>query len=189
MDISKEETDGNVDRETSEEEEGQQEEEEEVEDERMESEAEAVLDEDMDENESDSDDDEVNADEAEVQSLQALLRGNPYDYASHTALINKLREMENERYRLQDARQNMSNAYPLSPELWLSWIRDEIKLVTMAEERAEVTQLCERAVEDYICKFLLQEPRAWGSRCFNRLFATSQYGFFSCRSVAGILAI
>lgn len=140
MDTSKEETDAR--------------DEEEVEEERTESEEESET--RMDENEeSDDSDNEVDPDEAEVNALQARLRENPYDYASHVALISKLQEMGNERYRLQDARQNMSNMYPLSPELWLSWIRDEMKLATTAEEKMEVTQLCERAIEDYVCKLRL----------------------------------
>jgi len=142
-----------------------------VEEEKM-SEAEEERDEGTDENESDSDDDDVDPDEAEVISLQALLRQNPYDYASHVALINKLQEMENERYRLQDARQNMSNAYPLTPELWLSWMRDEMKLANTAEERDEVTQLCERAVEDYVCKASLQF-----TRIINLRFFVSEYDY------------
>ncbi|EZA54025.1 hypothetical protein DMN91_000267 [Ooceraea biroi] len=143
MDVSMEETDETARQENSD-----------VEEETIETEARAESNEEMDEeNESDSDevdDDEVDADEAEVNSLQALLRKNPYDYTSHTALIKKLQEMGNERYRLLDARQNMSNAYPLSPELWLSWIRDEIELALTDEDKVEITQLCERAVEDYV---------------------------------------
>jgi hypothetical protein len=43
------------------------------------------------------------------------------------------------------------------PELWLSWLRDEIKLVSSEAERKKVIQLFERAVKDYlgkICKVL-----------------------------------
>lgn len=90
-------------------------------------------------------------DEAEAKALEASLTKNPYDYASHVALIGKLHKM-GELDRLRVARENMSNVYPLSPELWLSWMRDEIKLATTAEQRAEVVKLCERAVKDYLCK-------------------------------------
>lgn len=99
---------------------------------------------------SDSSDEEA-ADEAEAKSLEASLTKNPYDYASYVALINKLQNM-GELDRLRVARENMSNIYPLSPELWLSWMRDEIKLATTAEQRAGVVQLCEKAVKDYFCK-------------------------------------
>lgn len=151
MDVAQEEDSAKKDfRETSDE----------IEDDAMESETEEKTDENVEEEESESGNDsggsdnesdqEEGADEAEVKSLQAALTENPYDYASHVALINKLRTM-GELDRLRIARDNMSNVYPLSAELWLSWMRDEIKLATTAEQKAEVTQLCERAVKDYMC--------------------------------------
>ncbi|XP_076641280.1 spliceosome associated factor 3, U4/U6 recycling protein [Halictus rubicundus] len=99
-----------------------------------------------DQNEEDDDED---ADEAEVKVLEASLAQNPYEYASHVALINKLQKM-GELERLRVARENMSSKYPLSPDLWLSWMRDEIKLATTSEQKAEVIKLCERAVKDYL---------------------------------------
>lgn len=102
---------------------------------------------------SDSDDDEA-VDEAEVKSLQTCLAENPYDYATHVALINKLHKM-GELDRLRTARDNMSNMYPLSPDLWLSCMQDEIKLAVTPEQKAEIVKLCERAVKDYACKSLL----------------------------------
>ncbi|XP_043252724.1 squamous cell carcinoma antigen recognized by T-cells 3-like isoform X2 [Colletes gigas] len=103
----------------------------------------------QDEDDDEENDDEEDADEAEVKVLEACLAQNPYDYASHVAIINKLQRM-GELERLRAARENMSSKYPLSPELWLSWIRDEIKLATTPEQRAEIVKLCERAVKDYL---------------------------------------
>ncbi|XP_071561281.1 squamous cell carcinoma antigen recognized by T-cells 3 [Temnothorax nylanderi] len=101
------------------------------------------------ESESDDDDDDEDVNETEVKSLEASLSTNPYDYASHVALINKLHAM-GELDRLRAARNNMSNMYPLSPELWLVWISDEVKLATTDEQKAEVVELCERAIKDYV---------------------------------------
>ncbi|KAI4487937.1 hypothetical protein M0802_011699 [Mischocyttarus mexicanus] len=98
----------------------------------------------------DDDDDDDGADEAEIKALEALLAENPYDYSSYIKLIKKF-EMMGELERLRIARENMSSMYPLSPELWLSWLRDEIKLAVSSEEKAEVVKLCERAVKDYLC--------------------------------------
>ncbi|XP_012282732.1 squamous cell carcinoma antigen recognized by T-cells 3 [Orussus abietinus] len=98
---------------------------------------------------SDSDDDEDNADETEVALLETSLVEDPYNYASHVALIAKLQRM-GELERLRAARENMSSKYPLSPDLWLSWLQDEIKLATTPEQKAAVVQLCERAVKDYL---------------------------------------
>ncbi|KZC14699.1 PREDICTED: squamous cell carcinoma antigen recognized by T-cells 3-like [Dufourea novaeangliae] len=95
------------------------------------------------------DDDEEDADEAELKVLETSLAQNPYDYTSHIAIIDKLQKM-GELERLRAARENMSSKYPLSPELWSSWMRDEIKLATTPEEKAEVVNLCERAVKDYL---------------------------------------
>ncbi|XP_015592738.1 squamous cell carcinoma antigen recognized by T-cells 3 [Cephus cinctus] len=103
-----------------------------------------------DNDESDTDnDDEEDADEAEVKMLQTSLADNPYDYAVHLALISKLQRM-GELERLRDARENMSSKYPLSPELWLSWLKDEITLATTKEQKDAVVELCERAVKDYL---------------------------------------
>ncbi|XP_054004935.1 squamous cell carcinoma antigen recognized by T-cells 3-like [Hylaeus anthracinus] len=97
----------------------------------------------------DEDDDEEDADEAEVRVLEAALAQNPYDYASHVAIISKLQRM-GELEGLRAARENMNSKFPLSSELWLSWIRDEIKLATTPEQKEEVVKLCERAVKDYL---------------------------------------
>lgn len=119
----------------------------------MEEEADDKIDDSGSDNDDDDDDNDEAIDEAEVKSLQAFLTENPYDYATHVALINKLHKM-GELDRLRTARDNMSNMYPLSPELWLSCIRDEIKLAVTPEQKAEIVKLCERAVKDYTCKSL-----------------------------------
>ncbi|OAD52710.1 Squamous cell carcinoma antigen recognized by T-cells 3 [Eufriesea mexicana] len=118
----------------------------------VESEVEENMDDDLDDDqdeEDDEEDDDGDADEAEVRVLETSLAENPYDYASHVALINKLQKM-GELERLRIARENMNTKYPLSPELWLSWMRDEIKLATTPEQKAEVIKLCDRAVKDYL---------------------------------------
>ncbi|KAG7200446.1 hypothetical protein KM043_016049 [Ampulex compressa] len=100
-------------------------------------------------NQEESDEDDDDADEAEVKMLEATLAENPYDYASHVAIIGKLHSM-GELERLRTARKNMSAKYPLSPELWLAWMRDEIKLAVTPEQKEEVRKLSERAVTDYL---------------------------------------
>lgn len=103
-----------------------------------------------DDNMDDYDEDE-DTDEAEVKILEALLIQNPYDYSSHVALIKKLGTI-GELERLRAARENMSSKYPMSSDLWLAWMRDEIKLAVSAKEKADVVKLCGRAVKDYLCK-------------------------------------
>ncbi|XP_011296923.1 squamous cell carcinoma antigen recognized by T-cells 3 [Fopius arisanus] len=95
------------------------------------------------------DDAEEDADEAEVKRLEAVLVTNPYDYDSHVAVISKLEKM-GDLDRLRVARERMSSKYPLSPDMWLPWIKDEIKLAVSDDERNAVEKLCERAVKDYL---------------------------------------
>lgn len=102
-----------------------------------------------DEEDIDDDDDDDDTNEAEVKILEETLSKNPYDYACHVALINLLSKM-GELERLRTARENMSQNYPLSPELWRSWMQDEIKLAVTPEEKSSVIELCERAVNDYL---------------------------------------
>lgn len=97
----------------------------------------------------DTDDDQDDKDESEVRQLESLLTTNPYDYNTHVTLITKVKAM-GELNKLRLARENMSNIYPLSPELWLSWLRDEIKLATSPEERSPIVILFERAIKDYL---------------------------------------
>lgn len=118
----------------------------------IENETEENVDDELDDDQ-DEDDDEEDADEAEVKALETSLVQNPYDYTNHVALINKLQKM-GELERLRAARENMSSKYPLSPELWLSWMRDEIKLAVTSEQKSELVKLCERAVKDYLCKLV-----------------------------------
>lgn len=111
------------------------------------------MDEDVDDDDDDSDSEKEDAEnDAEIKTLEAKLVENPYDYSTHVALINKLQDLD-ERYfaRLKTARQEMSSKYPLSSELWLPWLRDEISLVKTQADRDAVTELCEKATKDYLC--------------------------------------
>ncbi|XP_027207543.2 squamous cell carcinoma antigen recognized by T-cells 3 [Penaeus vannamei] len=102
---------------------------------------------------SDEDDDDMN-DQREgelrmkVEEIRKQLDGNELYYDGHVNLITVLRElMELEEAR--KAREKMSEVYPLTPELWLDWIRDEQKICSTPEEREYIINLFERAVKDY----------------------------------------
>lgn len=43
----------------------------------------------------------------------------------------------------------------LVSEIWLDWLKDEIKMASEISEREKVYELFERAVKDYICEFLI----------------------------------
>nr|XP_045609668.1 squamous cell carcinoma antigen recognized by T-cells 3-like isoform X1 [Procambarus clarkii] len=108
--------------------------------------------EDTDSDSQDEDDDVQNKREEElkqkVKDLQKQLEGNNLYYDGHVNLIAVLRELF-ELEEARHARQRMSEVYPLTPELWLDWIRDEQKVCTSDEERQYIVELFERAVKDY----------------------------------------
>ncbi|NXL91801.1 SART3 protein, partial [Alectura lathami] len=79
---------------------------------------------------------------------------NAFDYNCHLDLIKLLRQ-EGELVRLRRARQKMSELFPLTEEIWLDWLKDEIKMASESSEREKVYELFERAVKDYIC------PEIW----------------------------
>lgn len=54
--------------------------------------------------------------------------------------------------RLRHARKRMSNRFPLSPDLWIDWLEDEINLATLLSEKEQVILLFQTAVKDYLCK-------------------------------------
>uniref|UniRef100_A0A7N9ARL8 Spliceosome associated factor 3, U4/U6 recycling protein n=1 Tax=Mastacembelus armatus TaxID=205130 RepID=A0A7N9ARL8_9TELE len=75
---------------------------------------------------------------------------NAFDYNCHVDLI-KLLKQEGELFRLRKARQKMSELFPLTEEIWLDWLKDEIRLTEEEPNREKVYDLFERATKDYIC--------------------------------------
>ncbi|XP_066945811.1 squamous cell carcinoma antigen recognized by T-cells 3-like [Macrobrachium rosenbergii] len=103
---------------------------------------------------SDEDEDEVldavkeEALRYKVQELKMQLARNVLCYEAHVNLIGALRSLV-ELEGAREAREAMHKLYPLSPELWLDWVRDEQKVCTTKEERDYITTLFDRAVKDY----------------------------------------
>uniref|UniRef100_A0A671QVY6 Squamous cell carcinoma antigen recognized by T-cells 3 n=1 Tax=Sinocyclocheilus anshuiensis TaxID=1608454 RepID=A0A671QVY6_9TELE len=79
---------------------------------------------------------------------------NAFDYNCHVDLI-KLLQQEGKLHRLRKARQKMSELFPLTEEIWLDWLKDEIRLTEDESDREKVYELFERAVKDYVC------PEIW----------------------------
>ncbi|OWF39137.1 squamous cell carcinoma antigen recognized by T-cells 3-like [Mizuhopecten yessoensis] len=102
-----------------------------------------------DTSDSGSEDNESIQNELKVQDLLQKIEESPFLYDSHVELIKILRQM-GELGRLRDAREKMSELFPLTEELWLDWLRDEIPLATEENERSKLEQLFERAVKDYL---------------------------------------
>ncbi|XP_041642830.1 squamous cell carcinoma antigen recognized by T-cells 3 [Cheilinus undulatus] len=112
-------------------------------------EEEGMGEENSDDEEDDSSEDEKE-NEAEIQRLEEQLSINAFDYNCHVDLI-KLLKQEGELFRLRKARQKMSELFPLTEEIWLDWLKDEIRLTEEEPNREKVYELFEKAVKDYIC--------------------------------------
>uniref|UniRef100_A0A8C3AMJ5 Spliceosome associated factor 3, U4/U6 recycling protein n=1 Tax=Cyclopterus lumpus TaxID=8103 RepID=A0A8C3AMJ5_CYCLU len=92
----------------------------------------------------------VRYNEPATASFKPRLSINAFDYNCHIDLI-KLLKQEGELVRLRKARQKMSELFPLTEEIWLDWLKDEIRLTEEEPNREKVYELFETAVIDYIC--------------------------------------
>lgn len=95
---------------------------------------------------SESDDEEQ---EKEAELLEDKIVKNPYEYNAHVELINLLQRL-GELDKLRIVRERMSNYFPLTRELWLSWLTDEITIATTDNEKKNVVNLFEKATKDYL---------------------------------------
>ncbi|CAF2537142.1 unnamed protein product [Rotaria sp. Silwood2] len=88
--------------------------------------------------------------ETELVAHRDIVQSNLYNYQAHIDYINLSRQYGNLEH-LRFARQTMSEIFPLTQQLWLNWIKDEIRLlVSNSEENKELIQLFERAINDYL---------------------------------------
>ncbi|XP_021501726.1 squamous cell carcinoma antigen recognized by T-cells 3 [Meriones unguiculatus] len=99
-------------------------------------------------------DEEEEKNQLEIERLEEQLSINAYDYNCHVELIRLLR-LEGELNKVRMARQKMSEIFPLTEELWLEWLHDDISMAMDGLDREHVYELFERAVTDYIC------PNIW----------------------------
>jgi len=86
---------------------------------------------------------------ARIGELEQGLAGNPYNYANHEELVKLLKGGEDFE-RLRKAREDWSQVFPLTGQLWLEWVADEQKIAATEEEKANVLLLLERGVKDYL---------------------------------------
>ncbi|KAF9541032.1 RNA-binding protein 4F [Mortierella hygrophila] len=84
-----------------------------------------------------------------IATFQTLLEANPNQYEAHTQLISLLKgaDMFEE---LREAREAMNKIYPLSEDLWMDWINDEVNMATSGDEKRHVLSLYERATTEYL---------------------------------------
>ncbi|CAH1722535.1 squamous cell carcinoma antigen recognized by T-cells 3-like [Aphis gossypii] len=84
-----------------------------------------------------------------IDVLENKILNNPSDYDAHVELIDVLHKA-NDLDQLRVARKRLNDKYPLSANLWLDWIKDEIAIVTTNEEKDNIIKLFEKAVKDYL---------------------------------------
>ncbi|PNF41960.1 Squamous cell carcinoma antigen recognized by T-cells 3 [Cryptotermes secundus] len=87
--------------------------------------------------------------EKQASELEKKVEQNPYDYNAYIELIKLLQKIA-EIERLRKAREMMSRHFPLTTELWISWLQDEINIAASDAERSAIVELFERAVQDYL---------------------------------------
>ncbi|KAL3643800.1 hypothetical protein CASFOL_014615 [Castilleja foliolosa] len=107
---------------------------------------------------SDSDTDDEAQARARIEVLETALNSNPTDYDSHIQYIKMLRK-QGDIEKLSQARENMSSLFPLIPEIWREWAKDEITISSGSDAFSAVEKLYERGVSDYLsvplwCEYL-----------------------------------
>lgn len=101
------------------------------------------------ESESDSDSEDESQVKAQIEALETQLCNNPSDYDSHVQYIKALRKQADIE-KLRQAREAMSLLFPLTPEMWREWAKDETTISSGVEAFAQVEKLYERGVSDYL---------------------------------------
>nr|CAI5827712.1 unnamed protein product [Callosobruchus analis] len=54
---------------------------------------------------------------------------------------------------LRESYERFRECFPLTPKIWLDWIRDEIKIASSDKEKKQIFHLFDQAVEDYLCEY------------------------------------
>ncbi|CAM8973392.1 unnamed protein product [Rhodiola kirilowii] len=96
----------------------------------------------------DSDSDSDEQQNLQLQTLEQDLSTNPSNYDAHIQYIKLLRRMGLIE-KLRSARELMSSLFPLSPDLWQEWTKDEISLATGPDAFSRIEKLYEKGISDY----------------------------------------
>lgn len=101
------------------------------------------------ESDSDSDSDDEAQDALQLKTLESELSSNPSNYDAHIQYIKLLRKM-GEIEKLRQAREAMSQIFPLASSMWQEWAKDETSLSPGPEAVPAIEKLYERGVSDYL---------------------------------------
>lgn len=89
--------------------------------------------------------------EKRAEELEREIASNKYMYDVHVELVEIYRKLTDLK-SLRAAYERFCECYPLTPKLWLSWIRDEIEIANNEAEKNYIISLFELAIKDYLCK-------------------------------------
>ncbi|XAR56245.1 hypothetical protein NMG60_11036649 [Bertholletia excelsa] len=99
---------------------------------------------------SDSDDSDNETQEIlQIETLEYELSNNPANYDAHVQYIRALRK-KGDIEKLRQAREAMSELFPLSPAMWQEWAKDEASLSSGPESIPEIEKLYERGIFEYL---------------------------------------
>ncbi|KAL2477653.1 embryo defective [Forsythia ovata] len=101
------------------------------------------------ESESDSDSDDETQAKAQTEALELELYNNPSNYDAYVKYIKILRK-QGDIDKLRQAREAMSALYPLSPDMWREWAKDETTMCSGADAFPAVEKLYEQGLSDYL---------------------------------------
>ncbi|XP_057785379.1 uncharacterized protein LOC131002911 [Salvia miltiorrhiza] len=101
------------------------------------------------ESESDSDSEDESKEKAQIAALETQLYNNPSDYDSHVQYIKALRK-QGDIEKLSQAREAMSLLFPLTPEMWREWAKDQTTISSSVEAFPQIEKLYEQGVSDYM---------------------------------------
>ncbi|KAG2433859.1 hypothetical protein HXX76_008213 [Chlamydomonas incerta] len=111
----------------------------------------AANDNDSSDDDSSSEDIDIDAETAaRLMELEHELKTSP-TYEKHLEYIALLRSTPGLKARLHDAHEALAAKFPLSEELWLAWVNDELAAVNGPEDVASLLSLLRRAAtSDYL---------------------------------------
>lgn len=141
---------------------------------------------------SDSESDDEAQDALQMQTLEAELSRNPSNYDAHVQYIRLLRKA-GEIDKLRQARESMSQLFPLTPSMWQEWAKDETTLSSGPEAIPAIEKLYECGVSDYLsvplwCDYLnfVQEHDPSVSECAAAGIAKARNLFERALTAAGL---
>lgn len=87
--------------------------------------------------------------DVQAEVLEKSLAENPYDYDTHVQYIRCLRKL-GDFEKLQQARRSMHGIYPLSPNMWQEWAKDESLIGESSEKFSAIVEIYEKGVHEYL---------------------------------------